>query len=442
MLGTRLTLAGQRLAVFDGHSRAARSWLADHRIFGRLLLPAAAVIEAFASAANAALAGDGAVLSEVTIERPLVLPDDDASAARWQTHVWIDDGRARLELHEAVPVSDEEPTWRRVATATAEREAAHRRPGEAIDDSIDRGGEAVDADAVYAAFAALGVDFGPRFRVLSGITRGQGIAQAWVELPAECTSESAQHLVHPVLLDAALQLCSVAAGEALPAVLPSRVLLPLGADRVELRAVPGARLRARATVREAGRSSLVVDLRLETPDGALVARLDGVRFAAVDAAAFAPAADDVLYAVDWQAAPRPAPNAADAVGHWLLLADTGGTAVELARELEAAGGRCTLVHVAGRRRRRRTRRSNRRCRGSHRLAPAPRRTHVGPGRSARRRPPVEPRPGAVRRARTGAGRARRPPGDRLGAPSGSGAGRGVRAGVAELRDQRRATAAR
>ena len=412
VLGTRLTLAGQRLAVFDGDSRAARSWLADHRIFGRLLLPAAAMMEAFAAAANAAFAADGAVLSDVTIERPLVLPEGDAPAARWQTQVQaIDGGRARLELHEAVSVSDDRaPTWRRVATATAERETAPALPGEAVDHPTDRHSEAVDADAVYAAFAALGVDLGPRFRVLNAITRGPGVAQAWVELPGECTGESAQHVLHPVLLDAALQLCSVAAGEALPTVLPSRVLLPLGADRVELRAVAASRLRARVTVREVGPSSLLVDLRLETPDGARVARIDGARFAVADASVFAPAADDVLYIVDWQAmAPLPAPSAAGAVGRWLLLADTSGTALELARELEAAGGRCTLVYVDA---------------GAATALPGHRAVDpsdptawqrllaelsVGAGRPARRRPPVEPRPGAVRRVRTGGGRRRRPP---------------------------------
>ncbi len=346
VLGVRVPIAGRQLAVFDGDSQAARHWLADHRIFGRLLLPAAAVIEAFGAAARMAFDTAGAVLTDFEMERPLFLPEADAPVAYWQTQVqWTDDGRARLELHEALPSRQgDAPAWRRVATATAHRTTSGAPPAHAEAALADALGPTFGAEAVYAAFDGIGVAFGPQFRCLDAIARDEGGAHAWVDLPPASAASASRHLLHPVVLDAAMQLCSVAAGVAPAEAVSPHVFLPLGAERVELYAAPAARLRARVRLRERTPSSLLADVRLESAAGALVARIDGLRFAEADASAFARSTvAEVLWVIDWQrqsAAPVSTSPTAD--GHWLLLADAGGAAAALARDLEAAGGRCTV----------------------------------------------------------------------------------------------------
>ncbi|MBI4995371.1 MAG: SDR family NAD(P)-dependent oxidoreductase [Rhodocyclales bacterium] len=344
LLGMRLAAAGIRAHIFEGSS-AACPWLEDHRIFGTLVLPGAAVLDIFAAAASAVGGVTPMRLASFTMERPLVLPETGEPAARWQTVVEpAEHDGLRLELFEyQATTSGEEPQWLRIATASAFKADA---------DNVARIAHTeistVASDRIYERFAGLGVDFGPGFRLLHQVSRGTGSAQAWVELPGDLQTNAGGHVLHPVLLDAALQLCSVAAVAADDAQVPAQVMLPLGADRVLLRPCAAQRLLARALVVESGERSLVASLTLETADGELVAAIEGMRFARADRNAFARhgAVDPWLYQVAWHATPMTAAAAdASAQGGWLVLADRSGVGDALVAELSARGGQCLRVYA-------------------------------------------------------------------------------------------------
>ena len=202
--------------IFEAGSQGTPAWLADHRIFGRVVMPAAAVLDAFAVAAIGALGGAQSELRDFTMHRPLFLSEAGAEATRWQVVVHVSGAdRVDLELFEAVPAANRDDVdWRPIASAHAVVAAAQpATPSEGV------AGDAVVAPAFYERLAAIGAAFGPAFRLLSDIRCGDGTAEGWLELPTAL--ELGAHLIHPVLLDGALQLCSVAAptyGEAAPAV--------------------------------------------------------------------------------------------------------------------------------------------------------------------------------------------------------------------------------
>ena len=343
LLGHRLCAAGIRAHIFEGSSVAAQHWLADHRIFGTMVLPAAGVLEAFAAAARTVAGLTPAQLSGFTMERPLMLPEEGEPPARWQTVVdAADDGTLAIELFEAVSQSgDTDSQWRRVASASAQvlgDEEAPRMRHEAS--------SSIAPDLVYARFAELGVAFGPSLRCVQDVSRGRASAQAWVQLPEALESEAAKHLLHPVILDAALQLCSVAAVLPDDALAPKQVMLPLGADRVVLWPCTQRRLLARAVINETNERSWVATVTIETLDGELVAVIEGMRFATASAAVFARpgASDPWLYEVAWHSAPAPMPaNTARADGWWLVLADRSGVGDALVGRLSSNGGQCVQV---------------------------------------------------------------------------------------------------
>jgi acyl transferase domain-containing protein/NAD(P)-dependent dehydrogenase (short-subunit alcohol dehydrogenase family)/acyl carrier protein len=335
LLGRRVPLAGGKTVVFEGDAAAAHAWLGDHRIFGKLLLPAAAVVEMLAAAARVLLKTDALQLAAFTMQRPLVVAEAGEPGTRWQVSATLTDaGAADLALHLAL----EGDAWQAVASASAV--AAHMEEGD--------GGEPVppvpvDTGALYQRFAELGVAFGPAFRGLHDVRAGAGAAEGWVELPAGLMVDG--FALHPVLLDGALQLCSVAAGRGADGGVPARLYLPLGADRLLLRTASAARLRVRANVVATG-SSLSASVTITQPDGSLVARLDGMRFAPADASAFdsMPVDDELLYDVAWTHAPAlatPARHSAD--GTWLVLSDRSGVGEALVRGLTQAGARCVCI---------------------------------------------------------------------------------------------------
>jgi acyl transferase domain-containing protein/NADPH:quinone reductase-like Zn-dependent oxidoreductase len=346
LVGRRISVAGMDAHVFEGGSRQASSWLADHRVFGRLLLPAAAMMEMLASTVSEAMRWPQSVLSDFVLLQALPLPELEAGDARWQVVVRpLPAGCAEVRLYGAAPeTSGAGAEWLPVAAAVG-------RPG--VDqiwvptqDERRSALQTVPVDRVYDRFQERGVMFGPAFKPLDDVRLGDGVAEAWAELPVSLEEGDDFPGAHPVLIDAALQLCWLAAAYADAA---ADLFLPVSADRIFLRPGRYRRLRVRARLSEAVTgSSFAANVLIETAQGEPVVSIERMRFARADQSAVAWATkDNDLYAVAWMPAPSlPPGKSASGRGVWLVFADAdGGTADSLAAEIQAAGGSCHLVRM-------------------------------------------------------------------------------------------------
>ena len=342
LLGHQLPVAGDRVRIWQGDSQTARAWLVDHRIYRRLVLPAAAVVECFIAAASAS--GSTPVeITDFTMHRPMFVPESQDGAARWQIlSTATAAGQRALEFFE-----DAAGSWRLVASGTATE--SDRTPATA--NAVFNGGLLfpLAAGDIYKRFTDLGVEFGPAFRALHDVRRGTGFATASIA-PVEGCLEPRFAAMHPGLLDGAFQLCSIAvAGPG--SEVPSRVILPLGVDRISWLRPSTSQLHVTARRRDAANEgTLCVDVELTSPDGDVVARLDGVRFAEASPGAF-DASDESLYQVVWHRNESLSSHARQqplARGTWLILADRAGTADAVARHIAEAGSRVVRV-VAGER---------------------------------------------------------------------------------------------
>ncbi|HEX6101022.1 MAG TPA: SDR family NAD(P)-dependent oxidoreductase [Thermoanaerobaculia bacterium] len=63
----------------------------------------------------------------------------------------------------------------------------------------------IEPDAVYAAFARMGLSYGPTFRTIAGLHRGLGQVLAHLRIPAAAAPASSGYVLHPSLMDGALQ---------------------------------------------------------------------------------------------------------------------------------------------------------------------------------------------------------------------------------------------
>jgi len=342
LLGGGTVVAGSGVRVFD--VTAAAPWLADHRVFDRVIVPGAALAELLFAAAASAL-GATPELGGFAIERPLHVPDAGSPAPRLQVVITPGEpGRAELFEEWTASGAGRETAWRSIASATVL--AARTAPSLALP-PLEANATKLDVSAVYARFRELGVEFGPSFRLLDEVRTSAGAAEARVVPPPDL---EAGYALHPVVLDAALQLCSLAAGPDAGGSRPARVLLPLGADSLRILGRADGDLFARARVRETGQSgSLNADVVLESRSGAgatQVAVIEGMRFAPADASAFARPAEQAedLYRVEWQAeVDAPSNGGVAGARTWLLLLDRGGVGEALARTLEGTGATCRRV---------------------------------------------------------------------------------------------------
>jgi acyl transferase domain-containing protein/NADPH:quinone reductase-like Zn-dependent oxidoreductase/acyl carrier protein len=339
LLGRRVSAALTGTRVYERSIPSdALGWIGDHRVFGHVALPAAAMLNALRAAAIELL-GEHAQLSDLIVHRPLLVGERDADTT-WQVIATkADDGGALLSLHEATRDGE----WRLVAEAKGQPIVTPTASGEITTAPL----EPIDVGAFYAHFAELGVEFGPSFRTLVDVRRADGAAEGTIVVP-DSIDDADRYDVHPVLLDAALQLCSAATPRDARGALPGSVFLPIAVDRVSIFAPAPARCRARAIVRRAeGAASLTADVRIDDEQGAAIAMIEGIRFAPANAAVFAAAPtarDDSVYTVRWEQLPALPPTRASAAGRWLILSDRGQLGEALAGALTALGARCRIVH--------------------------------------------------------------------------------------------------
>jgi acyl transferase domain-containing protein/acyl carrier protein len=216
LLGAAVSLAGADGWLLTGRiSLEGDSWLADYAVMGAVLLPGTGLLELALHAAE--LAGMHAV-EELIIEAPLLLEEQGAYQLQLSVSALDDEGRRRLAIYSCPqPGSEDASTesWVRHASGVL---GGDGESGGSLDAPVDprlealaeqawppQGAEELDTTHFYDRLEEAGYGYGPVF---------QGLRRAWAvgdEIYAEIALEEEQHgeaadfLIHPALLDAALQ---------------------------------------------------------------------------------------------------------------------------------------------------------------------------------------------------------------------------------------------
>jgi acyl transferase domain-containing protein/surfactin synthase thioesterase subunit/acyl carrier protein len=325
---------------FDARcSLAALPYLRDHRIHGRSVLPTATALEAASAAAKAHFGDDNIALDGVTYHEALLLEEDSGPLRLTLTPEGSGAAAFRISSRDA----NRDDRWRIHVSGLARRAEAPLRPPP-VAELRTRCTAARSADEYYAEIRDLGLDYGPSFRGVRELRRGEREVLARVALPREVAADP--YRVHPAFLDACLHLY--------PALLDGDAregtYLPVGVDRFFINGGRATDAWVHAVLRDDGNGSRTakVDIDVYDGDSALLASFGGLTLRPLAAQALQTGpepADEWFYRVAWQERPRPAPDGADDAGrgHWVIFADRGGVGEALGRLLERNGERCTLA---------------------------------------------------------------------------------------------------
>jgi polyketide synthase PksN len=211
---------------FDALLDADEYYARDHRIQGRAVFPGSGFLEMACVAAT--IAGQRRVrrLKDVFWTQPL----DLTGSSR----------HPRIRLLDA----GSDGTGFVVTTLDDEQEEVVHCEGRAIFQSGQAPGRATppaladwrrrcrdrrEGAFYYELFERIGFDYGPSFRVIDEVSTGEGCAMARLELHAGQAGEFDQYVLHPCLLDGALQTVVAllaSAGEGVP-------YLPFAIDEIE-----------------------------------------------------------------------------------------------------------------------------------------------------------------------------------------------------------------
>jgi myxalamid-type polyketide synthase MxaE and MxaD len=305
-------LAAEPMRVWEGELGPGRpAYLADHRVAGDVMLPGAACLEMALAAGLEVWPGEALTVRDAVFESPLRF--EESQVRRVQVSLVLRDGEAEFSLFSRSGGS----AWVRHATAKVGPAAVGARVAEGL--PVPAGREVTVADH-YAAMAEQGLDYGPKFRAIERLWRGDGEAWARIQLPAGLRDR--RYHMHPVALDAAIQTVAACVGASHARYLPAgaREVRVLGrADSIwchaRLRGVPGS-------------ARLEADLQLFDDAGKPVAQVEGLGLARI--AVHQPLAD-ALIEEHW--IEQPIAGEVSAAGRWFLA----GAGNDIADVLTASG---------------------------------------------------------------------------------------------------------
>ncbi|WP_203794859.1 type I polyketide synthase, partial [Actinoplanes derwentensis] len=342
LLGAAIALPDAPETVLTGRlSLATHSWLADHRVFGQVVVPGTALVEMALTAGRHAGAP---ILDELVLGTPLTIPATGGAQIRVTVAAPGPDGGHPVAVH--ARTTDELP-WTAHATGVLTPGDSTRTNGGTTGtggglswptrasvesaatggpdgaDGVDLivwppdGAEEVDLGGLYESFAEAGLVYGPAFR---------GLRRVWrtaAEVFAEVTLDDGAggFGLHPALFDAALH--ALGTHDLLPADGAAR--LPFAFSDVRLFGTATDTLRVRLTVSalatagtsepaaaaESGAGTGIGATGISSGPGAV--RLDladgsGLPVARVGALTLRPASvaqpdgdvsDQLLYGLDW-----------------------------------------------------------------------------------------------------------------------------------------------
>jgi phthiocerol/phenolphthiocerol synthesis type-I polyketide synthase C len=296
-------------------------WLADHVIEDLCVLPGSAYAEVALAAATDAF---GAL--------------EDSADLRWMIH--------ELSLHQVLQVTDGtvlvttltgdeqkcqieilthggSSGWVKHATATVARETALGAPGLAVDDPNDLGAE-LDPDDLYERLRGAGQQHGAAFRGIRGLTVAQsGVARAEVRLPPSARPGSRNFVLHPVMMDIAVQALGatrVATDLAGGQTARQTLVLPVRFGGIHVYGDVADGVCSVASLAPTGSPDrLVGHVTLTDAKGRPLLVIDEVEMAVLGSSSGATELNSRLFAVEWEPAPLDKP--VGTVGALLLIGD-------------------------------------------------------------------------------------------------------------------------
>ncbi|HXH10353.1 MAG TPA: SDR family NAD(P)-dependent oxidoreductase [Alphaproteobacteria bacterium] len=214
-------------------------FLADHRIQGRRILPGVAYLEMARAAVT--LAHRGPITSIrllnvvwarpfAVVEAPGITGNTNGSEPN-QIHIRLslaEDGTIGYEIYgDAERLGDPPPIYSQGYALVAAQEDHAQAPGfnlEVLRRQCDR--RPIGAAECYQALKGVGLDYGPGHQGIEALYIGSGCVLARLRLPVAVAGTLDEFVLHPSLMDAALQASIALSGSALfqlppPSPLPS-----------------------------------------------------------------------------------------------------------------------------------------------------------------------------------------------------------------------------
>ena len=320
----------------------AQPYLADHKVYGQIVVPGATYLAMLASGAEL-LGWSTCRIDDVYFLAPLVLAERDGRAIQAVlTPLEPDDRSAQAYSVQIVALRSDAADGEMVQLLSARLALDEFGLTRRVDLAalMARCREPFDTQRLYEIIDSSGVEAGASFRWVDKLWLGQDEALAELRLP-DAAGTIDGYRIHPALLDAGFQVAGALLGEDEQ----SETLLPFAVKSMRQdRAAAGTSWWCHAV--RTGATTWDVEF---LDEGGAFVTLEGFEMRRAPAAAFMRRRlGDWLYRIEWQPADLPAQPAQGAgPATWVLLDNGSRLGAELAAGFAARGDRCiTAIEAA------------------------------------------------------------------------------------------------
>ncbi len=352
-------LLGLHVELPSGHEHVwqadvgteANPWLADHRVHGQPVMPAAGFAEIALAAGSEVLDIPARSVAVQRLEVEQMLPLDERTQLttqlvldRVQDLVRDDDKGMRVEIHSRGPTG----SW--VRHAVARVQAAQLEAPAPSHPAAD--GTVVSPPDFYTALRRTGAYHGQAFAALTRIATSNGSADTEIVLPDEALPHRGFR-IHPVMLDAALQTLAAAMPAETLSDATEVTYLPVALESIQVFGDVGRRARCHAELVsvEDNRAGVLGRVTLMDETGTPTAEISGIYLQRVQRRTVPLPLSQKVFGTEWveiSASSGSATTSVAPTGSWLLLADSGteATAEEFGSRFGAPTRRVVTADLA------------------------------------------------------------------------------------------------
>ena len=262
MLGKRLDSV---VPVFETQLDMQRlTFLADHRVREMIVLPGSALVELALAAAGELFGAEPMELENVRFEQMLILTADQVRTIQVSLSE-KSEGTSAFRIHaRSRDTADQPGSWVLHASGNIVRSATSAAPHSDADvpQALRRRLEHEQLPSqLYSQLAQGGLNYGETFRAIERLWSGTRESLGQVALPRELRETNDAWQLHPVTLDACLQVIAAALPAEMIAAREGGLLVPVGIGRIRRHRAMPPRVWSHCTVRTAaqaghGRSAL------------------------------------------------------------------------------------------------------------------------------------------------------------------------------------------
>ena len=359
LLGQRIALADSDELRFEASLSAyLPRFLSDHKVFGHVVLPAAAYIEMAYRAAKSLLPNSAIQVQQLNIQQALVFSTDTKYTIQTVIQA-MGEQHYRFKIYSRPQIDTDNDSstfatnlsW--VLHAQGEfHPIAHETQAHINIEPLSTLQQSLDNDAPVATFYQLmqetGLIYGDSFRAITQLQWRKGLALGRVALPQTLMHTSKDYDLHPAILDACLQVAATSLGQKSS----TMAYIPLGFEKIQIYKKLDHELWSLAQLRPqtTGRI-LTLDITILNNKEQAIVVIQGLRLIATSSQSLQGTAIDLnrcLYSLDWivhnKTLAYDTSKPHDDNIRWLVFADTHGTAQSLTEALQAYDISCDLIY--------------------------------------------------------------------------------------------------